>query len=61
MKTIKVTGDPASMSAIMVDKSIAYTEHETVRVESTDTDTWVEKAIFRIVDAGDEGNEIQFE
>ena len=61
MKTITVTGDPSSLSAIMVDKSIAYTEHETVRVESSDTGTSAEKVIFRIIDAGDEGNEIQFQ
>ena len=61
MKTITVEGDPASMSAIMVPKTTEYTEHETVRIESSDTGTSATKTIFRIVDAGDEGNELQFE
>jgi len=63
MKTITVTGDPHSMTAIMVPKtdSYEYKDHETVKLESTDHDHSVEKTIFRIVDAGDEGLELQFE
>jgi hypothetical protein len=61
MKTITIEGDPESIGAIMVSKAIPYTEHETVRIESTDQGGFATRTIFRIVDAGDEGNELQFE
>ena len=63
MKTITVTGDPHGMSVIMVPKTDSYEfkDHETIKLESTDHNQTVEKTIFRVVDAGAEGYELQFE
>lgn len=62
MRTLTVTGDPESLTAIMVPKSDTYHEHDTVRITSTDgAGNDVEKTIFRIVDAGNDQWELQFE
>jgi hypothetical protein len=62
MKTITVTGDPHSMTAIMVPKQTTeYHDHETIRIESSDHNQSVEKTIFRIVDGGEDKWELQFE
>lgn len=63
MKTITVAGDPTSMKAIMVPKtdSPLYHEHENVTLQSSEGNESVEKTIFRIVDAGEDKWELQFE
>lgn len=61
MKSITVTGDPHTMTAIMVPKTDEYHEHESIRIDSSDSDASAEKVIFRIVDAGEDKWELQFE
>lgn len=61
MKTLTVPGDPHSVSAIMVAKTEEFHDHETVRVTSADGSQTVEKTIFRVVDAGENKWELQFE
>ncbi|AMR33765.1 hypothetical protein A0256_21170 [Mucilaginibacter sp. PAMC 26640] len=63
MKTISVAGDPTTMSTIMVPKTDTplYHEHETVTLHSSEGNEAVQKTIFRIVDAGDDQWELQFE
>jgi hypothetical protein len=62
MRTITVEGDPESLMVIMVPKSDNYKDHETVRIESSDEGhPYVLKNIFRVVDAGNDQWELQFE
>lgn len=61
MKTITVTGDPHGMTAIMVPKSDEFHDHEVVTLSSTDHAQTVERKIFRVVDAGEDKWELQFE
>ncbi|MBW4888322.1 hypothetical protein KXQ82_01285 [Mucilaginibacter sp. HMF5004] len=61
MKTITVPGDPHSVRALMVNKTEIFHDHETVRIDSSDGSQSVEKTIFRIVDAGEDKWELQFE
>jgi hypothetical protein len=61
MKTLTVPGDPHSVSVIMVSKTEEFHDHEVVRIDSSDGISTVEKKIFRVVDAGDEQWELQFE
>ena len=63
MKIISVAGDPHSMTALMVSKSDgdSYHEHQTITIQSSEGSESVEKTIFRIVDAGEDKWELQFE
>ena len=61
MKTLTVPGDPHSVTAIMVSKTEEFHDHEIVRINSSDSSQTVEKRIFRIVDAGEDKWELQFE
>ncbi|MBK0378633.1 hypothetical protein [Mucilaginibacter segetis] len=62
MKTIKIDGNPETMRAVMIPRTDIYKEHDTIRLESTeDGHETVEKTIFRIVDAGEDKLELQFE
>jgi len=62
MRTITIPGDPETLRAIMIPKSEPeFHDHETVRIASADSDAWVEKTIFRIVDGGEDKWELQFE
>ncbi|MCC8425549.1 hypothetical protein [Mucilaginibacter sp. UR6-11] len=61
MKILTVPGDPHSLTAIMVPKTEEFHDHEIVRINSSDSDKTVEKKIFRVVDAGDDQWELQFE
>lgn len=61
MKIITVPGDPHTLTAIMVPKTDDFHDHEVVQINSSDTDVSVEKRIFRVVDAGEDKWELQFE
>jgi hypothetical protein len=61
MKTLTVTGDPHSVSAIMVAQTEEFHDHEVVRISSADGSQTVEKRIFRVVDGGENKWELQFE
>lgn len=61
MRTIRVNGSPESMTTIMVPKSEIHHEHDTVRLVSANGENGIEKTIFRIVDAGNDQWELQFE
>ena len=61
MKTIKINGNPESMTAVMVPREDEYHDHETVRLESSVDGASVEKTIFRVVDGGEDKWELQFE
>jgi len=61
MKTLTVPGDPHSLTAIMVPQTEEFHDHEIVRINSSDSDKWVEKKIFRVVDGGEDKWELQFE
>ena len=62
MKTITTAGNPETISALMVPRTDDfYKEHDIVRLKSADTSESVEKSIFRVVDADNEGWELQFE
>ncbi|MEO7213618.1 hypothetical protein [Mucilaginibacter sp.] len=61
MRTITIQGSPEGMTAIMVSKSEEYHDHETVTLQSADGNKSVEKTIFRVVDAGEDKWELQFE
>jgi hypothetical protein len=61
MKTITVPGDPHGLSAVMVPKTEDFHDHEVVQINSSDGSASVEKRIFRVVDAGEDKWELQFE
>ncbi len=61
MKTLTCPGDPHSIRAIMVPNTEEFHDHETVRINSSDSDKFADKKIFRIVDAGEDKWELQFE
>jgi hypothetical protein len=62
MKTITVNGSPEGMTAIMVPKSeTPYHDHDTVTLQSADGKESEERTIFRVVDAGEDKWELQFE
>lgn len=61
MKTITVSGDPNSVTAVMVPKSDEFHDHDIVRLASSDSNETTEKRIFRIVDGGEDHWELQFE
>jgi hypothetical protein len=61
MKTLTIPGDPHTLTAIMVPKTEEFHDHDIVRISSTDGSQTVEKRIFRIVDAGEDKWELQFE
>ncbi|MDB5288609.1 MAG: hypothetical protein JWR05_3558 [Mucilaginibacter sp.] len=61
MKTITISGNPESMTAIMVPKTDEYHDHETIRIVSSNSDASVQKTIFRVVDGGEDKWELQFE
>jgi hypothetical protein len=61
MKTLTVPGDPHTLTAIMVPKTDDFHDHEVVQINSSDTNASVEKRIFRVVDAGEDKWELQFE
>jgi hypothetical protein len=61
MKTLTVPGDPFSLTAIVVPKTEEFHDHDIVRINSSDSDKTAEKRIFRIVDAGEDHWELQFE
>jgi hypothetical protein len=61
MKTLTVPGDPHSVTAIMVPQTETFHDHETVRINSSDSNKTVEKKIFRVVDGGEDKWELQFE
>jgi hypothetical protein len=61
MKTLTVRGDPHSLTAVVVPKTEEFHDHDIVRINSSDSDKTTEKKIFRIVDAGDDHWELQFE
>jgi hypothetical protein len=61
MKTITVPGDPHPIRAIMVNKTELFRDHETLRIDSSNGNHSVEKTIFRMVDAGEDKWELQFE
>ncbi|RWY51018.1 hypothetical protein [Mucilaginibacter gilvus] len=61
MRTITVQGSPEGMTAIMVSKSEEYHDHDIVTLQSADGNQSVEKTIFRVVDAGEDKWELQFE
>jgi hypothetical protein len=45
----------------MVPNTEEFHDHETVRINSSDSDKFADKKIFRIVDAGEDKWELQFE
>jgi len=61
MKTITIHGDPHGMTAIMAPKSEEFHDHEVVQLSSMDHTQFIEKRIFRVVDAGEDKWELQFE
>ncbi|MES2377458.1 MAG: hypothetical protein V4553_12805 [Bacteroidota bacterium] len=61
MKTLTIPGDPHTLTAIMVPKTEEFHDHDIVRISSTDGSQTVEKRIFRVVDAGEDKWELQFE
>jgi hypothetical protein len=61
MKTLTVSGDPHTLTAIMVPQTEEFHDHEIVRINSSDSNKTVEKRIFRVVDGGDGKWELQFE
>ncbi len=61
MKTLTVPGDPHTVRAIMVPKTQEFHDHEVVCLSSPDGSATVEKRIFRVVDAGEDKLELQFE
>lgn len=61
MKTLTVPGDPHTVTAIMVANTEEYHDHEIVRINSSDSSETAEKKIFRVVDAGEDKWELQFE
>ena len=61
MKTLTVPGDPHSLTAIVVPKTEEFHDHDIVRITSSDGSKTAEKRIFRIVDAGEDHWELQFE
>lgn len=61
MKTLTVPGDPSTLTAIMIPNTDQFHDHDVVRIESSDSDRHAEKRIFRIVDAGNDELELQFE
>jgi hypothetical protein len=61
MKILTVAGDPHGVNAIMVSKTEEFHDHDVVRISSTDGSQSVERRIFRVVDAGEDKWELQFE
>lgn len=61
MKTLTVSGDPQTLTAIMVPQTEEFHDHEIVRIASSDSNKTVEKRIFRVVDGGEDKWELQFE
>ncbi|MFD2863737.1 hypothetical protein [Mucilaginibacter antarcticus] len=63
MKVITIPGDPHSVNSLMVTKTDLedFHDHDYVRIESADGNHSVEKKIFRVVDAGENNWELQFE
>ncbi|MFD0792957.1 hypothetical protein ACFQZX_04970 [Mucilaginibacter litoreus] len=62
MRTITVPGDPETLTAIMIPRTEEeFHDHEIVRINSSDSNKSVEKAIFRVVDGGEDKWELQFE
>lgn len=61
MKTLTIPGNPHSLTVIMVPKTEEFHDHEIVQINSSDGGESVEKRIFRVVDAGDDKWELQFE
>jgi hypothetical protein len=61
MKTITIPGDPHSVTALMVNKTEEFHDHDFVQIVSADGNQSVEKRIFRVVDAGEGNWELQFE
>ncbi|TWR25822.1 hypothetical protein FPZ43_16195 [Mucilaginibacter pallidiroseus] len=61
MKTITTTGDPNTLNSVRVPKTQEFHDHEEVRIESTDQNSHVIRTIFRVVDAGEDKWELQFD
>lgn len=63
MKAITIPGDPHGINALMVAKTDHedFHDHDYVRIESADGSKSVERKIFRVVDAGEDNWELQFE
>lgn len=61
MKVLTVPGDPHGLTAIMVPKTQEFHDHDVVHITSADGSQSVEKRIFRVVDAGEDKWELQFE
>ena len=61
MKTIVIPGDPHTLTAVMVNQTEEFHDHETVQLQSADGLHTVEKKIFRVVDGGEDQWELQFE
>ncbi len=61
MKTIVIPGDPHTLTAVMVNQTEEFHDHEVVQLQSSDGLHTVEKKIFRVVDGGEDQWELQFE
>ena len=61
MKTIVIPGDPHTLTAVMVNQTEEFNDHEVVQLKSADGLHTVEKTIFRVVDGGEDQWELQFE
>jgi hypothetical protein len=61
MKTLTVPGNPHTLTAIMVPQTEEFHDHDMVRIISSDSNDTAEKRIFRVVDAGEDKWELQFE
>ncbi|MFD0749774.1 hypothetical protein ACFQZS_06450 [Mucilaginibacter calamicampi] len=61
MKSITIPGDPHTVTAVMVNQTEEFHDHEVVQLVSSDGLHTVEKKIFRVVDGGEDQWELQFE
>ena len=61
MKSITIPGDPHTVTAVMVNQTEEFHDHEVVKLVSADGLHSVEKKIFRVVDGGEDQWELQFE
>jgi hypothetical protein len=61
MKTITIPGDPHTVTALMVNKTEVFHDHDVVQIISADGSQTAEKRIFRVVDGGEDNWELQFE
>ena len=61
MKSITIPGDPHTVTAVMVNQTEEFHDHEVVQLVSSDGLHKVEKKIFRVVDGGEDQWELQFE